>query len=164
MAIQRSTMIDDDGSGTTGTILNNAWLQDIYNRIDLYPGVVPYTPTWTSSGTAPVLGNGTVQGWYTIAGLVVNLTLRIVIGSTTTVGTGVWFFTLPPIGSHLGTFVLSAELFDSAVGSYVGIGSVSGPSGIVVYAAGAPNGVGATAPFTWKTNDKLHLSGHVLYT
>lgn len=32
--ISRSTMTDDDGSGTTGTILNNAWLQDIYARID----------------------------------------------------------------------------------------------------------------------------------
>jgi hypothetical protein len=38
MAITRTAMIDDDGSGTTGTILNNAWKQELYGQID---GVVP---------------------------------------------------------------------------------------------------------------------------
>ena len=37
MPIARTTMIDDDGSGTTGTILNNAWLQTIYTQIDTAP-------------------------------------------------------------------------------------------------------------------------------
>jgi hypothetical protein len=37
-------MIDDDGSGTTGTILNNAWLQTIYNQID---GLVQSAQVWT---------------------------------------------------------------------------------------------------------------------
>lgn len=34
MPITRTPMIDDDGSGTTGTILNNAWKQELYNQID----------------------------------------------------------------------------------------------------------------------------------
>ena len=34
MAITRTAMIDDDGSGTTGTILNNAWKQELYTQID----------------------------------------------------------------------------------------------------------------------------------
>jgi hypothetical protein len=34
MAITRTAMVDDDGSGTTGTILNNAWKQELYNQID----------------------------------------------------------------------------------------------------------------------------------
>ena len=34
MAIPRTPMEDDDGSGTTGTILNNAWKQELYNQID----------------------------------------------------------------------------------------------------------------------------------
>ena len=37
MAITRTAMIDDDGSGTTGTILNNAWKQELYNQIDANP-------------------------------------------------------------------------------------------------------------------------------
>jgi hypothetical protein len=34
MPITRTAMIDDDGSGTTGTILNNAWKQELYGQID----------------------------------------------------------------------------------------------------------------------------------
>ena len=63
MPITRTTMIDDDGTGTTGTILNNAWLQTIYGQIDALavPAVnVPYSAanytaagaTWVPSGAA----------------------------------------------------------------------------------------------------------------
>jgi hypothetical protein len=38
MAISRTPMIDDDGSGTTGTIINNAWKQEFYNQIDALAG------------------------------------------------------------------------------------------------------------------------------
>jgi hypothetical protein len=34
MAITRTAMVDDDGSGTTGTIINNAWKTELYNQID----------------------------------------------------------------------------------------------------------------------------------
>lgn len=34
MAVPRSTWVDDDGSGTLGTIVNNAQLQAIYSNID----------------------------------------------------------------------------------------------------------------------------------
>jgi hypothetical protein len=51
MAITRSVWIDDDGTGTTGTILNNAELQKIYNNIDAMPtpviGTVRYGPPAT---------------------------------------------------------------------------------------------------------------------
>jgi hypothetical protein len=38
MPITRTNMIDDDGSGTTGTIINNAWKQEFYNQIDVLAG------------------------------------------------------------------------------------------------------------------------------
>ena len=34
MAITRTSQVDDDGSGTTGTIWNNAWKQELYDQID----------------------------------------------------------------------------------------------------------------------------------
>ena len=49
MPITRTAMIDDDGSGTTGTILNNAWKQELYGQIDALriqasgPGSTPFT-------------------------------------------------------------------------------------------------------------------------
>lgn len=44
MAITRTPFIDDDGSGTTGTVWNNAEKQILYNQIDAA----------LSSGTAPL--------------------------------------------------------------------------------------------------------------
>lgn len=46
MAIIRTPIQDDDGSGYTGTILNNVWKQELYDQIDAYaihgadPGVI----------------------------------------------------------------------------------------------------------------------------
>ena len=34
MAITRTPIVDDDGSGTTGTVLDNAWKQELYTQID----------------------------------------------------------------------------------------------------------------------------------
>jgi len=34
MAITRTPIVDDDGSGTTGTVIDNAWKQEFYNQID----------------------------------------------------------------------------------------------------------------------------------
>ena len=33
MAITRTAMVDDDGSGTTGTIINNAWKTELPTRL-----------------------------------------------------------------------------------------------------------------------------------
>lgn len=67
MPITRTIMTDDDGSGTTGTILNNAWLQTIYGQIDTLVGgwqAIPFNAadfsgtggmTWTlAAGNLPV--------------------------------------------------------------------------------------------------------------
>lgn len=40
MPITRTPIINDDLSGTTGTILDNAWKQELYNQIDAFVGVV----------------------------------------------------------------------------------------------------------------------------
>ena len=48
MPITRSTWIDDDGSGQTGTIINNAELQKIYANIDAQVVTGVWTPTDTS--------------------------------------------------------------------------------------------------------------------
>jgi hypothetical protein len=34
MPITRTPMVDDDGTGTTGTIINDAWKQELYDQID----------------------------------------------------------------------------------------------------------------------------------
>jgi hypothetical protein len=45
MPITRTPIIDDDGSGTSGTVIDNAWKQEFYNQIDAFAGA-PKT-AWT---------------------------------------------------------------------------------------------------------------------
>jgi hypothetical protein len=54
-----------------------------------------YTPTWTATGTAPSLGNGTLSGNYIQIGKTVFAQIYFAAGSTTTFGTGSWRFSLP---------------------------------------------------------------------
>jgi hypothetical protein len=44
MPITRTPMVDDDGSGTTGTIINAAWKTELYNQID---GLIGAGGQWT---------------------------------------------------------------------------------------------------------------------
>ena len=83
MPITRTTMIDDDGTGTTGTILNNAWIQTIYGQID---GVVDYPPTaWTptdasGAGLVFTFPNGSI---YVRTGYVVHFWVTVQFPTTT---------------------------------------------------------------------------------
>lgn len=60
-AITRTPIIDDDGTGTTGTVIDNAWKQQLYDQIDglVGPSAPPtaWTPTDASgAGLAIVVG------------------------------------------------------------------------------------------------------------
>lgn len=71
MPITRTVMIDDDGSGTTGTIFNNAWKQELYDQID---GIAPTRLAWAPGAT----GIGTVgAGFYFVLGSLVYVTARL---------------------------------------------------------------------------------------
>ncbi|TVL89733.1 hypothetical protein [Streptomyces sp. SAJ15] len=55
-----------------------------------------FTPTWTvTSGTNPTLGNGTLSGRYWRHGSNVVGTINLTIGSTTSLGSGNYFWQLP---------------------------------------------------------------------
>lgn len=56
-----------------------------------------YTPTWTTNGTAPSIGNGVLAGrWTRLPGTRTIIgTLRLTPGTTTNPGTGAWFLSLP---------------------------------------------------------------------
>ncbi len=54
-----------------------------------------YTPSWTSLGTAPVLGNGTLAGRFKKFGKWGMFRLTLTAGTTTTFGTLAYRFSLP---------------------------------------------------------------------
>jgi len=54
-----------------------------------------YTPTWGSTGTQPAIGNGTLSGEFSRNGRIVVASAKVTIGSTTTLGTGIYNLSLP---------------------------------------------------------------------
>jgi hypothetical protein len=96
-------MVDDDGSGTTGTIINNAWKTELYNQID--GAVVGATGTWSdvpfNAGyfTTPTAGATWVVSaaiyHYAVLGKVVQLSLNI--NPSTVTGAPVRFQVVLPL-------------------------------------------------------------------
>ena len=117
-----------------------------------------YTPVWTSSGTAPAKGNGTLVGYYAKVGRLVTVKIEFNSGSTTTFGTGFYTWTLPlpaavngvPTNqiAHCGSMAMSASgstTFYTAT-SFISQGS---PGNVNALINGSANFMGATNPATW---------------
>lgn len=73
-----SGAITDNGAGNLVSIPNQS-----------------YTPTWTGTTTNPTLGNGTLTGEWSRRGNRISVDITLTIGSTTTLGSGTWEFTVP---------------------------------------------------------------------
>lgn len=113
-----------------------------------------YTPAWTSTGSAPSLGNGTITGQYRYAAGLIIAELRLVMGSTTTFGTGVYLFSLPVTGSaNAANFSGGSwHALDTGTQEYGGATKLETTTTIrAVMSAGGS--VGQTSPFTWASTD-----------
>lgn len=128
------------------------------------PAETSYTPAWTSSGTAPAVGNATRVGkyWRAESGLWVDVFVKFTFGTTSTYGTGVYFFSLPvnaaadQVASAIGT----AYYLDSGTAEGGGIVKCESASTIRIVPAEDTNSNnwGQTAPITWTTNDVLQFT------
>ena len=138
------TYVVDNLSGT-GSDIGNMF----------FVGRKPYTCTWTASTANPSLGNGTITAFYTRTGSTTLVTVELLVGSTTTFGTGDWRFSLPT--SVFGAYLGAAVATDSGVTQY--IGSVVAPAG-VSYCVISTNSGNATStiPFAWATGDVLRFT------
>ncbi len=110
-----------------------------------------YTPTWTSTGTQPVLGNGTLAASYIQAGKLVIYRGRLDMGSTTTFGTGVYNFSLPVAFASPGA-IGPAYLSDATGIAYPATCAFFGAS---LFLAATGGNVTNTNPFTWAVTDSL---------
>lgn len=113
-------------SGGAGDVLVS--LQSFLNVIGA--GVwTSFSPTWSSTGTAPVINNGTINGAYQQIGKKIDFVIRLTAGSTTTFGTNPYRFTLPvaahanflPTGSGAGASVGTWYMENPGVNGYGGI-------------------------------------------
>ncbi|MGA4941785.1 hypothetical protein [Streptomyces cinereoruber] len=127
----------------------NAEIRDQFN--DLISGWTTYTPAWTAS-TAPSIGNGTLIGRYKTIGKLCTVQIEIVMGTTTTFGTGIWFFSLPftaasPAGTSANWVYMGSSRAHSATTWYTGISAVV--KGTSVLKGFSPADWSPTVPHSW---------------
>lgn len=68
-----------------------------------------YTPTWSSDGTVPTVGNGTVNGVWRRVGDSMEVRTRVNFGSTSTKGTGNYSISIP-LGFSIDTSKLTSGI------------------------------------------------------
>ena len=120
-----------------------------------------YTPNWAAiSGTPDVGSGGSLAGKFTVRGGYCTATVELVLGSSPTIGTGAWTFSLPVQGIK-GRFFGSGVINDNSSGTYYPIvSSVDASTGntVILYAVGGTHGVGQSVPLTWAVSDYLYFS------
>lgn len=133
---------------------NIIFASDINNI--LAPGWTSYTPSWTTSGSAPSLGNGTLTGRYrrpSGSDLVV-VEFKLTMGSTTTFGTGTYFISVPvtPSATAVSNGVGALYLLDSGTLDKAGVIKFEDTSKFTPVTATA-GVVTNTIPHTWASGD-----------
>lgn len=158
-ALNVSGAIDVSGSAT---LRNTVTIGG--NRID--DAWTSYTPIWTGAVTNPVLGDGTLVGAYKQVGKIVFVRVKLSAGSTTTFGTGAWYFTLPVVAKTTEGVQLVCSMRGGTMLSpnwYVGIvngayGEFTDKSAIITSASPAV-AVSAGDPFIWSQGHTLQFNG-----
>ena len=121
-----------------------------------------YTVSWTAESTNPAIGNGTLAGRYVQIGKTVICSIALIMGSTTTYGSGNWKFSLPVTAkssglSYLGKWVI----VDAGTTYYEGNLILYGASANVDFFIRNQNAVDKfnnTTPINWAANDQLMIS------
>ena len=100
------------GEVVTAALMNQE-IRDQFNS--MFAAWTAYTPSWTSTGTAPVLNNGTIVGRSMKIGRTVIAHINLTTGSTTTYGSGDYSLSLPATAANAGaTYVGNAHLLGSS--------------------------------------------------
>lgn len=144
---------------TAGTLytLTNAAISNVYHSKAVsplgFPAYMTYSPTWASSGTQPSIGNGTISGLFKLVGKEVTLYDSIIMGTTTTFGTGTYTLTVPITVQQ--QLVDASIGLDSSTGTYYS-GSAFWNGSTTTFVVISSAGIwGATVPVTWASSDYI---------
>lgn len=126
-----------------------------------------FVPTWSTTGTAPTLGNGSLAGEHCLIGDRCEAVINMICGSTTTYGTGQFRWLLPYPAATLANanfhWTGSAIATDAAAAYYAGTARIqSGSQYVMGVSPGSATGGtvaewNSTRPFTWGNGDYLGL-------
>jgi hypothetical protein len=139
------------GSVNGATIDNTAWTS--------------YTPSWTAASVNPVIGNGTITGQYKVIGKTCFVRGNIVMGSTTTFGSGEWYVSMPFTASNADAILLNANVLDNSTAWYNALiaGARAGFNfkSAIQYqnTGGTTDSLSPSTPFTWTNGDRFLWNG-----
>lgn len=138
----------------------------IYERGRSFPmgGWQTYNPSWIATTTMPNIGNGTLYGRYSLVNTTCFFKIGLTFGSTTNLGVGQYFFSLPFTAFNQGGLI--------ALGNMIAVwgGGASVKSDGLLYTSDMGNasilfsGTGnisltSSFPATWVNGDYFRMSG-----
>lgn len=130
-----------------------------------------WTPTWTASAGSPSIGDGLLEGAYCRLGDIGFVSINLVIGTTTTLGSSgsIWQFDLPSGWDPRGAEAYSVyggisgiafrESTGAARGVFMGIRQTESAGQLWQTSTGTR--VGPDQPWAWAANDSLSISGWI---
>lgn len=170
-----STVTRDAAFGGTGekTLAEGqtCWIEgtglQIYNGTSWVPYgyAISYTPTWTSTGTQPAIGNGSLSGIYVRIGSWISFRITMSFGSTTTFGTGNYRFGLPVATNTDNNIGYYAQALDTMVAWYYnayGEGRSDASTTYFNLYTNANAIYGPTVPFTFGNGDGIWITGQYI--
>jgi len=132
-----------------------------------------YAVTW--SGGSPSIGNGSIVSRWRRVGQNAEYYIELVVGSTTSTGSGTWSFSLAhdvdtnefagssyhPLGSGWAVDLSAAQPAWASAGisnhPLLVVMNNTTTDSVIAWPVNALVGIGATSPFTWAANDSLVL-------
>ncbi|MEV3946968.1 hypothetical protein AB0K57_04800 [Streptomyces halstedii] len=146
------------GETVSAALLNQQIRDQFASMFDTW---TVYTPVWSGATTNPAIGNGTLVGRYMKWGRTCHLRIEVLMGSTTTYGSGGWSVSLPFAASASGAQIGIAHAHQSqrlqgsfTIASGAAVGLPFFPT------TGSPANlmwVSSTVPVTWAAGGRLSL-------
>lgn len=111
-------------------------------------------------GGVPALGNGTLTMYYSRRGRRYNVSYRFTFGSTTNMGTGTFYISLPVVPRNTIARIGSAQVLDAGTAFFVAAvqALADGTARMSFTTHGAASQVTNLVPMTWATGDDMQGS------
>jgi len=167
LAVHLNTDMDKIYSEFNGNIENaniaaGAAIAASKTSIGTFTDWTGFTPTWTTSGTNPAIGSGTIGGRYTQIGNIVMGQIAITMAGDTTYGNAAWLLTLPvAVGGSSLAVQGNAMCYDNDVSKRYMNSQVVKDVGDVIsifrLQSDGGSSVQAAVPFVWAASDVLNV-------
>jgi len=152
---------DDDGVSWVPLPLNASVLTEGTLDQGRLTNWTSYTPTWISnSSPQPSLGNGSLGGRYMRKGKTVWFQMFLNIGSSTTLGTGSWTFSLPTTAQFVFGFEnMPVRMLQAGVAYFFGAASLVTSTTFLINLSGTLAPASPTTPFAWSVGSQMFING-----